>query len=295
MTESQLKATHKGNLHIAHVDIRCFVLEDKRRVISGRSLTQAIGMRGRGQGASRIPLHPALKNFISSELALAIENPIQFKSNGLSSTGFEATILRQVCEAVLRARDAGTLKTEQEQRYAKAADTLIRAFATVGIIALVDEATGYQAERDKDELQTILSAYIAPELMPWTRRFPPEFYEQMFRLWGWQYRPLSIKRPRHAGKLTSQLIYEKLPPGVLEELRRKNPPDETGRRKHKHHQFLTDDVGNPHLEKQLAIVTTLMRISPNWRVFMAHFSRAFPSDVEQLTFDFEGEEEEREQ
>src|SRR6266487_4094688 len=231
MTESQLKATHKGNLHIAHVDIRCFVLEDKRRVISGRSLTQAIGMRGRGQGASRIPLHPALKNFISSELALA----------------------------------------------------------------LVDEATGYQAERDKDELQTILSAYIAPELMPWTRRFPPEFYEQMFRLWGWQYRPLSIKRPRHAGKLTSQLIYEKLPPGVLEELRRKNPPDETGRRKHKHHQFLTDDVGNPHLEKQLAIVTTLMRISPNWRVFMAHFSRAFPSDVEQLTFDFEGEEEEREQ
>jgi hypothetical protein len=103
---------------------------------------------------------------------------------------------------------------------------------------------------------------------------------------------MSLKRPRHAGKLTNQLIYEKLPPGVLEELRRKNPPDETGRRKHKHHQFLTNDVGNPHLEKQLTVVTTLMRISPNRRVFLNHFARAFPSDVEQMTFEFEDEEEE---
>lgn len=189
------------------------------------------------------------------------------------------------------ARDADVLKTEQEQRYAKAADTLMRAFATVGIIALVDEATGYQAEREKDELQKILSAYISPELMPWTKRFPPEFYEQMFRLRNWQYRPLSTKRPLTAGKLTNQLVYEKLPPGVLDELRRKNPTDETGRRKHKHHQFLTNDVGNPHLEKHLAVVTTLMRISPNWRVFMSHFSRAFPPEAEQMTFEFEDEEE----
>jgi hypothetical protein len=291
MSGEQLKATHKGTLHIANVDLRCFVLEDQRRVISGRSLTEAIGMRGRGQGASRIPTHPALKGFIGADLALAIENPIQFKSGGLPTAGFEATILLQICDAILNARDADALKTEQEQRYAKAADTLMRAFATVGIIALVDEATGYQAEREKDELQKILSAYIAPELMPWTRRFPPDFYEQMFRLWGWQYRPLSLKRPRHAGKLTVELVYKKLPPGVLEELRRKNPPDEAGRRKHKHHQFLTNDVGNPHLEKQLAVVTALMRISPNWRVFMTHFSRAFPSEVEQMTFsEFEDEE-----
>lgn len=291
MSGDRLKATHKGTLHIANEKIRCFVLEDKRRVISGRSLTQAIGMKGRGQGASRIPTHPALKNFISPELAQAIENPIEFKSGGLPTTGFEATILRQVCEAVLKARDADGLKTEQEQRYAKAADILIRAFATVGIIALVDEATGYQEEREKDELQTILSAYIAPELMPWTRRFSPEFYKQMFRLWGWQYRPLSIRRPRHAGKLTVELIYKKLPPGVLEELQRKNPPDETGRRRHKHHQFLTDDIGNPHLEKQVALVTMLFRISPNKRTFWSHFSRAFPADVEQMEFEFEDEKE----
>ncbi len=258
MSDKQIRATHKGILHIANVDIQCFVLEDGRRVISGRSLTKAIGMKGRGQGTARIPTHPTLKAFIGADLALSIGNPIQFTSNNLPTTGFEATILLQICDAILTARDADVLKTEQEQRYAKAADTLMRAFATVGIIALVDEA---------------------------------KFYEQMFRLRNWQYRPLSTKRPLTAGKLTNQLVYEKLPPGVLDELRRKNPTDETGRRKHKHHQFLTNDVGNPHLEKHLAVVTTLMRISPNWRVFMSHFSRAFPPEAEQMTFEFEDEEE----
>jgi P63C domain len=292
LNEDQLKATHKGVLHIANVDLRCFVLEDHRRVISGRSLTEAIGMKGRGQGASRIPTHPALKGFIGDDLAEAIGNPLQFKSGGLPTTGFEATVLLQICDAILNARDADMLKTEQEQRYAKAADMLMRAFATVGIIALVDEATGYQEERDKDELQKMLAAYMAPEFLPWTRRFPPEFYEQMFRLLGWKYRPLSLKRPRLVGKLTSQLVYEKLPKGLLDELRKKNPADETGRRKKKHHQFLTNDIGNPHLEKHLAVVMTLMRISPNWRVFMTHFSRAFPGEAEQMNFDFANEEEE---
>jgi hypothetical protein len=162
----------------------------------------------------------------------------------------------------------------------------------VGITALVDEATGYQEERDKQELQRILAAYIAKELLPWTKRFPDEFYENLFRLRGWQYRPLSVRRPLLVGKLTAQLVYEKLPPGVLDELRRVNPVDEeTRRRKHKHHQFLTDDIGNPHLQKQLVAVTTLMKVSANWREFKRNFARAFPpTDGIQRDFGFEEEE-----
>ena len=53
--------------------------------------------------------------------------------------------------------------------------------------------------------------------------------------------------------------YEKLPEGVLDKLREKNPVTVEGRRRHKHHQFLTKDIGNPHLEKQVVAVTTLMR------------------------------------
>mgnify|MGYP003561277120 CR=1 FL=1 len=52
----------------------------------------------------------------------------------------------------------------------------MRAFARVGITALVDEATGYQYERENDELQKILKAYISEELLPWQKRFPDIFY-----------------------------------------------------------------------------------------------------------------------
>lgn len=231
MTNEKLpRATHRGTLNIGNQEIPCFVLEDGTRVISGRGMTKAIDMRGRGQGVRRIPAHKTLKPFINKELTLAIEKPISFLGyapNAKRPThGYEASILVEICEAVLNARDAGVLKTEQEIRYARACDILLRAFATVGIIALVDEATGYQELRDRIALQKILNQYIAKELQPWTKRFPDEFYKQMFRLKNWQYSPLSIKRPSLVGKLTNDLVYARLASGVLPELKRTTPRDE---------------------------------------------------------------------
>ena len=85
------------------------------------------------------------------------------------------------------ALEAGKLKTSQIH-IAEQSKILVRGFATVGIIALVDEATGYQYKREKDELQKILKAYIiAEELLPWQKRFPDEFYKEIFRLNGWDY------------------------------------------------------------------------------------------------------------
>ena len=289
------KATHQGILPIGNVKIPCFVLDDGTRVISGRGMTTAIGMKGRGQGVIRISTHKTLKPFINNELEVAIKNPITFIGIGSRkknpTAGYEATILHDLCQAVLQARDADALKTEQEKRYAHYCEILIRAFAKVGIVALVDEATGYQEERDRNELHKILEAYIAKELLPWAKRFPDEFYKQLFRLRGWKYSPISVKRPRYVGTLTNELVYEKLPPGVLDELRRKNPTIKPGYRKHRHHQFLTEDIGNPHLERHIASVTTLMRASPNWRKFFGLFQRAFPTKPIQLEAPYIEEEE----
>ena len=56
------------------------------------------------------------------------------------TTGYEATILYDLCVAILTANDQGVLKTDQELRYARSCDALIRSFAKVGIIALIDDA-----------------------------------------------------------------------------------------------------------------------------------------------------------
>jgi hypothetical protein len=163
------KATHSGQLATNLIDLPCFVLDDGRRVISGRGLTAAIGMKGRGAGVSRVAEHKLIKAYGDPALIAAIDNPIQFvgkspKGDNVPSDGYEAHVLQEVCEAILTARDNNLLLTEQDQRYAVQADILMRAFARVGIVALIDEATGYQKDRDKQALAKILEAFVAKEL-----------------------------------------------------------------------------------------------------------------------------------
>jgi hypothetical protein len=275
------RATHTGNLKIAGIEIQSYVLEDGRRLLSQRGLLRALGMStGGGSGGARRLAQfmgvDRLKTFAKQDLTARSGTPIEFipPHGGNPAMGYEATILADICEAILAASEGGALQPQQ-MHIAKRCQVLMRGFARVGIVALVDEATGYRPERG--ELAKILEAYIAPELRAWTKRFPDEFYAQIARLYNWPAKH-AIHRPAQVGKLTNELIYERLPPGVLDELRRLNPPiDEKGRRASKHHQLLTDDIGNRHLEKQLVAAITLMRVSRNFTAFKRLYDMAFPS------------------
>ncbi|MCZ8535252.1 P63C domain-containing protein [Psychrobacillus psychrodurans] len=186
-----------------------------------------------------------------------------------------------LCDIYLSARVDGIL-TNQQQKLAIASEIIVRSLSKLGIVALVNEATGYQVDRDRDELQKLLSKYIAKELLPWTKRFPDEFYQEMFRLRGWDYPTPSSQRPGIVGYYTNKFVYEHLPAGVKEELQKSNPIVSPGRRKWKHHQFLTQEIGNVHLEKHLIKVTTLMQASNTWEEFERTFNRVFKVE-EQLT------------
>ncbi len=272
-------------LRIGDVEIPCYVLEGGRRVIHQRGMVSALGMsrggssRGGGDRLAHFVAQKTLSPYVSNELMHVTAAPLVFRTMGGSlAYGYDATVLAEICEAVLTARKEGALSKQQEH-LADKAEILIRAFAKVGVIALVDEATGYQKIRARDELHKILSAYIAEELLPWSKQFPDSFYEQLYRVRGWEYKPGSNKRTAYVGKLTNLLIYEQLPPGVLEELKKKNPVDpKTRRRRKTHHQHLTEEVGHPHLQKQLNAVTTLLRATPDsqWGFFHRLFSTAFP-------------------
>lgn len=272
------KATHFGILQISDIEMPCFVLDDGRRVISGRGLTAAIGMKGRGQGVGRISAHKLINTNKNNDLIVAIDTPIKFvgrSPKGVeASDGYEATVLQETCEALLKARDEGLLMTEQDRRYAHFADTLIRAFARVGIIALVDEATGYQKDRAKDALAKILEAYVAQELQPWIKTFDASYYEGMFRLRGLPYPPEhSHLRPQYFGKLTNDIVYRRLAPGVLAALKAEGVKAE---KKGKLHQHLTAGYGRQELLKHLGSVDALMRLSKTWPDFMDKLNQISP-------------------
>lgn len=202
---------------------------------------------------------------------------------------YDALALPELCEVMLKVRDYAAQNNIELGARQKAviaeADILIRSLAKVGIIALIDEATGYQHEREKDELQKILKAYIAEELLPWQKRFPDVFYQELFRLNGWDYTVRGIKRrPGIIGKWTNKLIYEQLPPGVLDELKRRTPKSA------RLHQSLTADIGQPELAAQITQVVTIFRLSDNMGQMWSNFNKLQSRQAGQLELPFEFDE-----
>jgi hypothetical protein len=291
LTEVPL-ATHGSPdrpLRIGAVEIPCFVLADGRRVLVQRHMIGALGMSlgGSSQGRDRLAKfvgQERLKDFVPKHLRSGTLMPIQFNTpQGNRALGYEASTLADICDAVLEARKKGTL-TQKQQHIAAQCEILVRGFARVGIIALVDEATGYQADRARDALAKILEAFVAKELRRWVKTFPADFYRELFRLRGIPYTG-SVKRPQYIGHLTNDLVYSRLAPCVLDELRRVTGRNEKGRLKSQLFRRLTEDIGHPRLLEHLASVTTLMRASDTWDQFIPMLDRSLPRQIALPLFD----------
>jgi len=285
-----IQATHVGTLVIGEAELDCAVLEDGRRVLSQRGVNRALGRKHGGgdfkaaraasDGGGELPIFLApkgLEPFISEELRLVVNKPVPYlnPAGGGIAKGIEASALPLICEAWLRARDAGILRKAQ-RHIAMAADTIMRGLARVGIIALVDEATGYQYERARTALADILESFIRKELAAWAKRFPDDYYKQLFRLKKLEYEEISSKRPPMIGKITKDIVYKRLAPMVLDELERLNPKDDDGRRKAHHHRWLTDDVGHPKLREHLTKLIVLTEAADDWQEFIRKLDKGHP-------------------
>jgi ribosomal protein S25 len=300
------KATHVGNLKLGDLELPCAVLENGTRVLSQRGVTQSLTgsrtasgghyerMRELSGDAQLPPFLSAnnLKDFIDSDLSATLQSPLEYmpEHGGRSAFGLEAALLPRVCDVWLKARVAGALRPTQLHIAAKA-ELLIRGLAHVGIIALVDEATGYQDARARDALAKILEAFVEKELQPYVKMFPPEYFRELYRLKGLQWPPKGNKMPRYIGKITNDVVYSRLAHGLRTRLDEKNPPNEKGYRKNKNTQWLTDDIGVPKLKEHLAVATALMTVSADrdYEGFHKLLDKAKPKLMESPLFDHKDE------
>ena len=278
-------------LRLLDVEIPCYVLSDGTRVLTQQGFLLALGRSRTAKGGTGASLNvdntPAflaannLKSLISDEV-LTSTRAIEFRlPGGAKAFGYAAELLPKVCNLYLAARDKGLLLLPSQKRIAEKAGMLIRGLAETGIVALVDEATGYQEVRARDALQAYLDRFLRKELAAWVKTFPDEFFREMFRLKGWAWKG-SSRRPGVVGHYINDLIYDRLGPGVLDELKRKNPSDGHGRRKSRHTQWLTEDIGHPALAQHMYATIGLMRAHNDWRSFQSFFKRAFPKKGENL-------------
>lgn len=296
------KAEYQGTLNLNGFDLSCAVLNDENRtrVFSENALAKAFGMKGGGQYWKKrkekeiyLPEYLSasyLQPYLSDSLIDKFKNSINYTTlNNQRARGVEVSVLPEICDIYIRA--AKELNTPNLKAAAEVAYTLMKGFATIGIVALVDEATGYQHDREQNELQKILSAYIAEELLPWQKRFPDVYYKELFRLNGWDYTVKGIKkRPGVIGKWTNTLIYEQLPEGVLDALKQKTPKSDSGNYMARFHQSLTMDVGEPSLNNQITQIVTLFRLSDNMENMWSQFNKLKMRQSGQLELPFDFDE-----
>jgi hypothetical protein len=233
----------KSVLDISGTKLPCAIVMGPngiQRVLSENGITNAI--LGNRSGASKrlkkkaqeegtlLPLFVApgqLKPFITNELLDGPLQMIDYLDGNTMVRGYDAGVLAAVCNVWLKAREAGALLPQQLPK-AQKAEILARALAETGIIALVDEATGYERVRPQGALQAYLELVIRRELAAWGKKFPDEFYENIYHLKGWVWPGMSKNRYSIVAHYTIDLVYARLGPGILDELIKKSPKNENG-------------------------------------------------------------------
>ncbi len=265
-----------GILKLGNAEIPCFVLDDENetRVISQRGMISSLGMATGGKhGDDRLTNFlqgNALSPFVSNDLTVMTKNPIKFRPphGGKIAYGYPAVVIPKICKAVLAASRAQALHKRQEHIVAQCI-ALDDGLGEIGIIALVDEATGFQKDRARDALAQILEAYVAKALQPYLRTFELSFYESMYRLKGKVLKIENgvIRTKPYVGHWINDIIYHRLAPGVLAELKKVNPKLQNGRRNGALYKYLTQNKGYPDLRYLLGSVETLMEYSSTWDEF----------------------------
>ena len=303
MENKVLKAKYgsdKTPLQLGELSIPCYVLEDGTRVFSGRGIQKILGSTATSGkwlekfvNSDEISPYLAVKKTGISSVLDKLSSPIKFyrpSAGGSQSEtyGYEVTLLIDICDAIISSSETGKFNDES---IIKNANIITRAVAKVGIIALVDEATGYDKEkkRAKDELQKFLTQFLSDEASKWVKTFEDSFFEMIYKMRGWNWN-MTNKRPGVVGQWINNIVYERIAPLTLSTLNDKNPKNEKGYRKDKHHQFFTEDIGKPKLKEYLASVEALGRASNyNWDIFMELLDRAFPKQPQKI-IDIEIEE-----
>ena len=283
-----------GKLRIGEVELDVYVLQDRRRVISKKAMAQALQLKSEGGNAFlRTLSRKGIASVISDDLRKKIEKPIFFQGiRGESCDGYEAETLIEVCDAIIEAKNKDKLSGSQ-MFLAFQAEIIFRSAAKIGIIALVDEATGY-LDSIKDEYRKLFERFVKNELSEWESHFPNKFFSMIYRLYGLKRQaPDTTKHPQFFGHFIRKFVYFPLANSngaILSELEKRNPVVYAGGgRKYKFFQYLSDEIGVDAFKQHLWQVVGIGESSPDKASFERSFYRAFPEaipkkDLEQLDF-----------
>lgn len=239
------EARYFGELILDNNSVDCYVLNTEERVVSLRAAVKAIADRERSGLADYIEVTP-LKPYINSKLVLAETIEFNIPGTQYKGKGIKADNFLDICRAYVNALSDNALKTDRQKEIAIKCSILLSACAKLGLIALIDEATGYQYDRERDALQFKIKLYITEEMRPWEKTFPDDLWAEFGRLTNWK-GPIH-SRPKWWGKLINELVYGYLDKDIYEWLKTHAPKP---RGHMNYHQWLSSQYGLKKLTEHI--------------------------------------------
>lgn len=277
---SSPEAIKEGLLPIGDIDLECYVLKDRRRIFHKRGMARALAMKSQGGNVfMRAVNRKGLGSVIPEKLREALDNPIVFTTiRGDLAHGYEGTTLIELCDAIWEANKQRKL-TSKQLDLARQAELILRSAAKIGIIALIDEATGYIKDKAREEYKELFREFILNEHREWAREFPDQFFDVIYSLYRLPRRH-KHKHPQFFSHFIRKYVYAPLANSngaILEMLDEKNPTVYVGGgRRYKLFQFLEEKVGLPALRAHIWQVIGIGNATQTKEGFERGFKKAFP-------------------
>lgn len=250
------KVIKSGVLEIFN-DLPCYVLNDGQRVFRLSSLTKALRDKEHGKFGNYLAssniikyLPDRLKPLTDESHDRTPQGVIEFEFDEKIEKGYNSEDFMDVCSAFVTANLNNEKLSEAQQEIVRNANKFILATAKIGIIALIDEVTGYQAERNSKELQLKMKYFLVDDMdkaKEWEKTFPDDLWYEFGRLTKWK--GSLKKRPKYWGKLVNALIYDLLDKDIAKHLRETKPPKYNGHTKY--FQWLNEQYGTKELTQHI--------------------------------------------
>ncbi len=274
--------SHKGTLKLGEIEIDCYVLEGGQTAVSQRGAAVALGFKqytGGGQLGSLLG-SIGKKGHDTEHLRTKVDGgELTFSAPqaGGNIKGISGETFAEIVSVVTAASAAGDLKKSQEHIGRQCAKVL-GVCSVIGVAALIREAAGYIVVKDSEKLAVVAQNWLAKQPNKPQKTVPDDFYKYLYEAMGWSRLNPPNRHGSAVARHTADIVYSRLAPGILEELRVRNPIQPNGARKFKHHQFMERETAYLALAQRISDVTLLLKFSGpgGWPKFYAFLTANYP-------------------
>lgn len=119
----------------------------------------------------------------------------------------------------------------------------------------------------------LITQFVLPQFRTWAKRFPDQFFKEIYRLNNWVWGAYGNTHPSCCGGMINKWVYGLLPEGIEEHLAALER-DSNGWLVQKKHQWLNDE-GVKLLEMHLYRLMGLMGAAQTWEQFEIMAERSF--------------------